>query len=171
MLHPSYRHQAPSEGHRSWQGNTPDSRCSSLPRSDTGSVSDDEAPSGNQTSPTSVQSQKWEDYVLQGRDSLGNVVYRCQWTLEEKGRRSICNYSSKKQLVKRHVETTHLKFKWVTIVILTFRHVDRCSLYRPYSCEICQKAFPQVKLQFLCTKFDFKLLSQKTSLDIHRSGQ
>ncbi|KAI6119357.1 hypothetical protein EDD16DRAFT_1581689, partial [Pisolithus croceorrhizus] len=35
-----------------------------------------------------------------------------------------CQYTSKKQLVKRHVETTHLRFK-------------------PFVCEVCKKGFPQ----------------------------
>ncbi|KAJ7228670.1 hypothetical protein GGX14DRAFT_70387 [Mycena pura] len=35
-----------------------------------------------------------------------------------------CAYQSKKQLVKRHIETTHLEFK-------------------PFVCDICSKAFPQ----------------------------
>ncbi|KAJ7095372.1 hypothetical protein B0H15DRAFT_109634 [Mycena belliarum] len=50
----------------------------------------------------------------------GGVIYQCKWTTPD----GPCRYSSKKQLVKRHVETTHLKIK-------------------PFLCDICKKAFPQ----------------------------
>ncbi|KAF7352799.1 Zinc finger protein GLIS2 [Mycena venus] len=68
--------------------------------------------------PTS--NQNWEDYALQIKHPEGGVAYKCTWTTSE----GTCHYWSKKQLVKRHVETTHLKF-------------------RPFVCDICSKAFPQ----------------------------
>jgi hypothetical protein len=48
-------------------------------------------------------------------------------------------------LVKRHVETTHLKFKCATCFFCTFfRFIDRRPQSRPFVCDICSKAFPQV---------------------------
>lgn len=62
----------------------------------------------------------------------------------ERGPSGRCGYTSKKQLVKRHIETTHLKFKSVPLKeslgfgILTL-------VIRPFICDMCEKAFPQVK--------------------------
>lgn len=55
-----------------------------------------------------VQSQNWEDYARQIRNPDGTTAYQCLWTTSDIS----CTYSSKKQLVKRHIETTHLKFKY-----------------------------------------------------------
>ncbi|KAJ7904503.1 hypothetical protein B0H14DRAFT_2328194, partial [Mycena olivaceomarginata] len=65
--------------------------------------------------------QDWEAHVVKiTNPEDGSAAYQCTWTTPEK----TCHYWSKKQLVKRHVETTHLKFK-------------------PFVCDICSKAFPQ----------------------------
>ncbi|KAJ7129691.1 hypothetical protein C8R44DRAFT_777410 [Mycena epipterygia] len=64
--------------------------------------------------------QNWETYAIQIRNPEGGIAYQCTWSTPD----GPCHYWSKKQLVKRHVETTHLKFK-------------------PFVCDICSKAFPQ----------------------------
>ncbi|KAJ7433832.1 hypothetical protein B0H11DRAFT_748844 [Mycena galericulata] len=64
----------------------------------------------------------WEDYAVQTRNSESVVLWQCRWCPPDS--EDICLYTAKKQLVKRHIETTHLKFK-------------------PYICDICTKAFPQ----------------------------
>ncbi|KAJ7771348.1 hypothetical protein DFH07DRAFT_226675 [Mycena maculata] len=64
--------------------------------------------------------QNWEDHAVQIRNPEGGVAFQCTWSTPD----GPCHYWSKKQLVKRHVETTHLKFK-------------------PFVCDICNKAFPQ----------------------------
>ncbi|KAL0949968.1 hypothetical protein HGRIS_009988 [Hohenbuehelia grisea] len=68
-------------------------------------------------------SENWEEYARQVRKSDGTVAYQCLW-VKEGPESGPCHYTSKKQLVKRHVETTHLK-------------------YKRFICEICSKAFPQ----------------------------
>ncbi|KAJ7498936.1 hypothetical protein FB451DRAFT_1203533 [Mycena latifolia] len=64
--------------------------------------------------------QNWENHAIQIKNPEGGVAYQCTWSTPD----GPCHYWSKKQLVKRHVETTHLKFK-------------------PFVCDICSKAFPQ----------------------------
>ncbi|KAJ7682814.1 hypothetical protein DFH06DRAFT_306000 [Mycena polygramma] len=73
------------------------------------------------TQPPPAAAPEWESHAVQIRNPEGRgVAYQCTWTTSE----GPCHYWSKKQLVKRHVETTHLKFK-------------------PFVCDICSKAFPQ----------------------------
>ncbi|KAF8138295.1 hypothetical protein EV363DRAFT_1393754 [Boletus edulis] len=50
--------------------------------------------------------------------------WQCTWPTPEDRKKPTCEYTSKKQLVKRHVETTHLR-------------------YKPFICEVCKKGFPQ----------------------------
>ncbi|KAJ6613460.1 hypothetical protein B0H10DRAFT_232270 [Mycena sp. CBHHK59/15] len=77
-------------------------------------------PIHNLITPALTPRQNWEDHAVQVRNIEGGVAYQCTWATPD----GPCHYSSKKQLVKRHVETTHLKFK-------------------PFVCDICSKAFPQ----------------------------
>ncbi|KAJ6485008.1 hypothetical protein C8R47DRAFT_543191 [Mycena vitilis] len=73
------------------------------------------------TQPPPAAAPEWESHAVQIRNPEGRgVAYQCTWMTSE----GPCHYWSKKQLVKRHVETTHLKFK-------------------PFVCDICSKAFPQ----------------------------
>ena len=55
----------------------------------------------------------WESYAKEVQTANGRAAYLCLWTVKHGNRALTCNYSSKKQLVKRHIETTHLKFKSV----------------------------------------------------------
>ncbi|KAI6035366.1 hypothetical protein F5J12DRAFT_23130 [Pisolithus orientalis] len=69
--------------------------------------------------------ETWEKYAKPTLSADGTTRrWQCTWTATELGRVIDCQYTSKKQLVKRHVETTHLRFK-------------------PFVCEVCQKGFPQ----------------------------
>ncbi|TFK28752.1 hypothetical protein FA15DRAFT_664796 [Coprinopsis marcescibilis] len=65
----------------------------------------------------------WEDYVEKtGRiQGAGPVMYTCRW---QKENGQTCNYTGKKQLAKRHVESVHMAKK-------------------PHICKHCQKPFPQ----------------------------
>ncbi|KAJ7180072.1 hypothetical protein C8R43DRAFT_386254 [Mycena crocata] len=81
----------------------------------------DNRPAASQLPSPPAPNQSWESYANQIRNPEGGGVYfQCAWS----GSDGPCRYSSKKQLVKRHIETTHLKFK-------------------PFVCDICSKAFPQ----------------------------
>ncbi|KAJ7700079.1 hypothetical protein B0H17DRAFT_277884 [Mycena rosella] len=87
--------------------------------------SDQMSPLNSRPTPTQLPSapvpnQNWENHAIQIRNPEGGIAYKCTWSTPE----GPCHYWSKKQLVKRHVETTHLKFK-------------------PFVCDICSKAFPQ----------------------------
>lgn len=67
----------------------------------------------------------WERYAKPTLTPDGTTRrWQCTWTTTESGKTIECKYTSKKQLVKRHVETTHLRFK-------------------PFVCEVCKKGFPQ----------------------------
>lgn len=69
--------------------------------------------------------EAWEKYAKPTLSSDGTTRrWQCTWSTSELGRVIDCQYTSKKQLVKRHVETTHLRFK-------------------PFVCEVCKKGFPQ----------------------------
>ncbi|KAI6164852.1 hypothetical protein EDD17DRAFT_1558363 [Pisolithus thermaeus] len=69
--------------------------------------------------------EAWEKYAKPTLSADGTTRrWQCTWTTSELGRVTDCQYTSKKQLVKRHVETTHLRFK-------------------PFVCEVCKKGFPQ----------------------------
>ncbi|KAJ7276383.1 hypothetical protein B0H12DRAFT_18375 [Mycena haematopus] len=75
-----------------------------------------------QTSPP--PKQHWQDHAVAFKNPEGpGMLYQCTWPTPNMPN-ATCHYNAKKQLVKRHVETTHLKF-------------------RPFVCEFCGKAFPQ----------------------------
>ncbi|KAG6330568.1 hypothetical protein ID866_8520 [Astraeus odoratus] len=58
--------------------------------------------------------EAWERYAKPTLSADGTTRrWQCTWTTTESGRTIDCKYTSKKQLVKRHVETTHLRFKYV----------------------------------------------------------
>ncbi|KAH7887751.1 hypothetical protein F5I97DRAFT_884667 [Phlebopus sp. FC_14] len=67
----------------------------------------------------------WECYAKPTLSPDGATRrWQCTWSASESGRNIDCKYTSKKQLVKRHVETTHLR-------------------YKPFVCTVCNKGFPQ----------------------------
>jgi hypothetical protein len=65
---------------------------------------------------TGMGTRHWEDYCEKYKDSDGKYILRCTWG-SNTPRGDVCGYTSKKQLVKRHIETTHLKFKYVVTSI------------------------------------------------------
>ncbi|KAG6817397.1 hypothetical protein H0H87_009041 [Tephrocybe sp. NHM501043] len=60
----------------------------------------------------------WEKYTKFTESAAGQVTYICEF-------RGKCGYKSTKQSVKRHVLSTHLRF-------------------RPHQCHYCEKDFPAV---------------------------
>ena len=58
--------------------------------------------------------EEWTRYA-KAVDSVGSsATYTCLWPETRDGRTFSCGYSSKKHLVKRHVESKHLQIKYVT---------------------------------------------------------
>lgn len=55
--------------------------------------------------------EEWEAYAQPIKLPDGSQKWQCYWRTMDDGAEVNCNYVSKKQLVKRHVETTHLKYK------------------------------------------------------------
>lgn len=69
-----------------------------------------------QISPTIIPSsskgnEEWEAFAQPIRQPDGTSKYKCHWRTMDDGVEVICGYLSKKQLVKRHIETTHLKYR------------------------------------------------------------
>lgn len=54
----------------------------------------------------SYDAKEWLKHVKETKD--GSIPLCCIWATRKNGRSAICGYSSKKHLVKRHVENTHL---------------------------------------------------------------
>ncbi|KAG2156051.1 hypothetical protein DEU56DRAFT_217351 [Suillus clintonianus] len=109
--HVSAKHSIPSDGderHRQHE----DSPC--------GSDSSDQSHVTRPTIPPKSDSEEWEKYACFTLDGTARK-WLCTWLTESGGQ---CKYMSKKQLVKRHVETTHLR-------------------YKPFVCGVCSKGFPQ----------------------------
>lgn len=76
------------------------------------SSSDTDDKLGNDPVPTpSSRVRQWEAHAEEVQTANGRTAYLCLWTMKHGDRTVCCNYSSKKQLVKRHIETKHLKFK------------------------------------------------------------
>ncbi|EAU84774.2 hypothetical protein CC1G_00293 [Coprinopsis cinerea okayama7 len=131
------RHNAPPVYYRSHSFGTDESRYDrqslglrpAFPQPSTSTVSyrDTSQPdpyrpnnNGNNNNPPSPN---WEDHVEKaGRvNGTGPVMFTCRW---KKDNDQFCNYTGKKQLAKRHVESVHLAKK-------------------PHVCPTCQKPFPQ----------------------------
>ncbi|KAG1820195.1 uncharacterized protein BJ212DRAFT_1338524 [Suillus subaureus] len=109
--HVSAKYSIPSGGderHRQHE----DSPC--------GSDSSDQSHITRQIMPPKSDSEEWEKYACFTLDGTTRK-WLCTWSTESGGQ---CKYMSKKQLVKRHVETTHLR-------------------YKPFVCGVCGKGFPQ----------------------------
>ncbi|KAG1806818.1 uncharacterized protein HD556DRAFT_1303194 [Suillus plorans] len=85
-----------------------------------GSDSSDQSHITRPTIPPKSDSEEWEKYACFTLDGTTRK-WLCTWSTESGGQ---CKYMSKKQLVKRHVETTHLR-------------------YKPFVCGVCGKGFPQ----------------------------
>lgn len=85
-----------------------------------GSDSSDQSHIARPIIPPKSDSEEWEKYACFTLDGTTRK-WLCTWSTESGGQ---CKYMSKKQLVKRHVETTHLR-------------------YKPFVCGVCGKGFPQ----------------------------
>lgn len=130
-VHPPHRSDLESDGDQdrrspSWMGYHGESRGSLPPHSagETGGDTDGEVETLQSRQIPFSRVRQWEDYAEEIQTANGRTAYLCLWTIKHGDRVISCSYLSKKQLVKRHIETTHLKFK-------------------PFVCDICQKAFPQ----------------------------
>jgi len=55
--------------------------------------------------------EEWEAFARPIKLPDGTPKWQCRWRTMDDGVEVDCRYESKKQLVKRHVETTHLKYK------------------------------------------------------------
>lgn len=76
------------------------------------------------SAPSITSSIAWEKYSKRVQSKGGNATYVCLWNVRHGKCETACKYTSKKQLVKRHILTTHLK-------------------YKPYVCATCPRRFPQ----------------------------
>jgi hypothetical protein len=62
--------------------------------------------------PVKYDTREWLKHVEQCPDG-SRAPWCCTWQTMKNGKRVPCNYSSKKHLVKRHIEATHLCIKYV----------------------------------------------------------
>jgi hypothetical protein len=60
--------------------------------------------------PVKYDTKEWLQYVEPSPDG-SKAPWRCTWKTMKNGSRVPCDYSSKKHLVKRHIEATHLCIK------------------------------------------------------------
>jgi hypothetical protein len=66
--------------------------------------------------PSSSKSEdEWEGFARPIELPDGTSKYQCHWRTMDEGIEVNCGYTSKKQLVKRHIETTHLKYRRVSL--------------------------------------------------------
>ncbi|KAK0190962.1 hypothetical protein F5146DRAFT_577523 [Armillaria mellea] len=64
----------------------------------------------------------WEKYAVKKADNVKEYI--CQWSQQFPDRSLTCTYAALRPLMKRHVETVHLK-------------------YKTHSCKYCDRLFPQ----------------------------
>jgi len=62
--------------------------------------------------PVKYDTREWLKHVEQCPEG-SKAPWRCTWQTMKNGKRVPCDYSSKKHLVKRHIEATHLCIKYV----------------------------------------------------------
>lgn len=62
--------------------------------------------------PVEYDTKEWLQHVEPSPDG-SRAPWRCTWQTMKNGTRVPCDYSSKKHLVKRHIEATHLCIKYV----------------------------------------------------------
>jgi len=60
--------------------------------------------------------EEWEGFAQLIKLPDGTPKWQCHWRTMDDGVEVNCGYLSKKQLVKRHVETTHLKYRQVASI-------------------------------------------------------
>ncbi|KAJ7179144.1 hypothetical protein C8R46DRAFT_626695 [Mycena filopes] len=114
----------PRQDHRSGPTYSSSSRTSPSTTSTARSEGAPTSPGSSQQVATGLPApnRNWENHAIPLGNKEGPAQFQCTWILLATGQP--CPYFAKKQLVKRHVQTTHLKMK-------------------PYICDVCEKGFPQ----------------------------
>ncbi|KAI0068704.1 hypothetical protein BV25DRAFT_1817613 [Artomyces pyxidatus] len=100
--------------------------------------------------PVKYDTKEWLKHVERSPDS-GKAQWRCTWETMKNGSPMPCDYSSKKHLVKRHIEATHLRIKrfqctWCGKTFTQRSNVAGCHLnthtgQSPHGCEFCGEHF------------------------------
>jgi len=100
--------------------------------------------------PVKYDTKEWLQHVEPSPDG-SRAPWRCTWQTMKNGSRVPCDYSSKKHLVKRHIEATHLCIKrfqctWCEKTFTQRSNVAGCHLNThtgasPHGCEFCEDRF------------------------------
>lgn len=100
--------------------------------------------------PVKYDTREWLKHVEQCPDG-SRAPWCCTWQTMKNGKRVPCNYSSKKHLVKRHIEATHLCIKrfqctWCEKTFTQRSNVAGCHLNThtgasPHGCDFCDDRF------------------------------
>jgi hypothetical protein len=90
--------------------------------------------------PVKYDTKEWLQHVEPCPDG-SRAPWRCTWQTMKNGSRVPCDYSSKKHLVKRHIEATHLCIKYVLTKFGSL--FVRDALCRRFQCTWCEKTFTQ----------------------------
>jgi len=100
--------------------------------------------------PVKYDTKEWLKHVEQCPDG-SKAPWRCTWQTMKNGSPVPCDYSSKKHLVKRHIEATHLCIKrfqctWCEKTFTQRSNVAGCHLNThtgasPHGCEFCGDRF------------------------------
>ncbi|KAH9999933.1 hypothetical protein BJV77DRAFT_975430 [Russula vinacea] len=100
--------------------------------------------------PVKYDTKEWLQYVEPSPDG-SKAPWRCTWKTMKNGSRVPCDYSSKKHLVKRHIEATHLCIKrfqctWCEKTFTQRSNVAGCHLNThtgasPHGCDFCEDRF------------------------------
>jgi hypothetical protein len=64
---------------------------------------------------SSKSEEEWEGFARLIKLPDGTSKWQCHWRTMDDGVEINCGYMSKKQLVRRHIETTHLKYRRVPL--------------------------------------------------------
>jgi hypothetical protein len=90
--------------------------------------------------PVKYDTREWLKHVEECPEG-SKAPWCCTWQTMKNGKRVPCDYSSKKHLVKRHIEATHLCIKYVlTKYGSLFVNNAPC---RRFQCTWCEKTFTQ----------------------------
>ena len=90
--------------------------------------------------PVKYDTREWLKYVEECPEG-SKAPWCCTWQTMKNGKRVPCDYSSKKHLVKRHIEATHLCIKYVLTKYGSL-FVDNAPCRR-FQCTWCEKTFTQ----------------------------
>ncbi|KAI0268199.1 hypothetical protein BC834DRAFT_681159 [Gloeopeniophorella convolvens] len=100
--------------------------------------------------PVKYDTKEWLKHVEQCPDG-SKAPWRCTWQTMKNGSPTPCDYSSKKHLVKRHIEATHLCIKrfqctWCEKTFTQRSNVAGCHLNThtgaaPHGCDFCDERF------------------------------